>query len=209
MASFDIKKLAIAGILGLFLLGMLGIFNARQILAIGGNSFETAVKLEPGSYQGGSIESKEAEYFYVTGVIPGQEITIKGTFTPASSNAGAEAVLVLYDKGRTKLAEKVEAAYETVLLTISSPLRGSESDKYYIKAGSGLFDIASFSLEISLTAAPTRGTERAVATTAPAAATAVPETAAAEGSNLGLILGAIVVLVILGAVVFFFLKRNK
>ncbi len=209
MARFNIKKLAIVGILGLFLFGMLGIFNAQQVLAKGGDSFATAVKLEPGSYQGGSIESKEAEYFYLTGLKLGQEISIKGTFTAASTNAGAEAVLVLYDKNRTKLAEKVEVTYETVSLTISSPLRGSESDKYYIKAGSGLFDIASYSLEISLTAAPTRGAERAVATTAPAAATAVPTDVPAAGPNWVLILIVVVVIVIIGAVVFFFLKRNK
>ena len=209
MARLNIKKLAIVSILGLFLFGMVGIANAQQVLPKGGDSFATAVKLTPGSYQGGSIESKEAEYFYLTGLTLGQEISIKGTFTPASTNAGAEAVLVLYDEDGTKLAEKVEAIYGMELLTVSYLQRGNEADKFYVKAGSGLFDIASFSLEISLSAAPTRGAERATVTTAPAAATAVPTDAAAAGPNLGLILGAVVILVILGAVVVFFLKRNK
>ena len=210
MASFNIKKLAIVGILGLFLFGIVGIINAQQVLPKGGDSFSSAVKLTPGNYQGGSIESKEAEYFYLTGVKLGQEISIKGTFTPASSNAGAEAVLVLYDEDGTKLAEKVEAVYETVLLTISSVHRGTETDKFYIKAGSGLFDIDSFSLAVTLTAAaPTTRAGRAAATTAPAVATAVPETVAAEGINWVLILGVAGGAVILGTIVLFFLKRTK
>lgn len=208
MARFNIRKLAIVGILGLFLFGMVGIVNAQQVLPKGGDSFTSAVKLEPGNYQGGSIESKEAEYFYLTGVKLGQEISIRGTFTPASSNAGAEAVLVLYDEDGAKLAEKVEAVYETVLLTISSVHRGTETDKFYIKAGSGLFDIDSFSLEVTLTAAPARA-EKVVATTAPAVAVGALEATPAGNSNLVLIIGAIVVLVILGAVVFFFLKKKQ
>jgi hypothetical protein len=209
MARFKFKKLAIVSILGLFLFGMVGIANAQQVLPKGGDSYATAVKLTPGSYQGGSIESKAAEYFYLTSVKLGQEISLKGTFTPASTNAGAEAVLVLYDEDGTKLAEKVEAIYGMELLTVSYLQRGNEADKYYIKAGSGLFDIASFSLELSLSAAPTRGAERTVATTAPAVATAVPTDAAAEGINWVLILGVAGGAVILGAVVFFILKRNK
>ena len=211
MARFNIKKLAIVGILGLFLFGMVGIINAQQILPKGGDSFETAVKLEPGSYQGGSIRSKEVEYFYVTGVKLGQEISIKGTFIAASPNAGAEAILVLYDEDRTELVEEVEVTYEKpVSLTISLPHRGKESDKYYIKAGSGLFEIASYSLEISLKAAPpTKRAEKAAATATPGVVGGVPKAAPAEGPNWVLILGAVVVAVVLGIVVYFFLKRNK
>jgi len=188
---------------------MLDIINAQQVLAKGGDSFATAVKLEPGSYQGGSIESKKAEYFYVTGVAPGQEISIKGTFTPASSNAGAEAVLVLYDKTQTKLAEKIEATYETVSLTVSSPHAGKETDKYYIKAGSGLFDIDSFSLAVTLTAAaPTVGAGKAAATATPVAVGVVQDVPA-SGSNLVLILGAVVVLVIIGVIAYFLLRKKQ
>jgi hypothetical protein len=210
MARFNFKKLAIVSILGLFLFGMVGIVNAQQVLPKGGDSFTSAVKLEPGSYQGGSIESKEAEYFYLTGVKLGQEISLKGTFTPASSNAGAEAVLVLYDEDGTKVAEKVEAVYETVLLTVSSLHRGTETDKYYIKAGSGLFDIDSFSLEVTLKAAPpTTGAGKAVATTAPAVVVGAPKAAPSGGSNLILIVGAVVVLVVLGIAAYFLLKKKK
>jgi len=210
MTRFNFKKLVMVAILGLFLFGMVGIINAQQVLPKGGDSFTTAVKLEPGSYQGGSIESKEAEYFYLTGVELGQEISIRGTFTPASSNAGAEAVLVLYDEDGTKLAEKVEAAYETVLLTISSVHRGTATDKFYIKAGSGLFDIDSFSLEVTLKAAPTRGPgEQVVATATPAVTAGVPQDASAGGSNWVLIAGAVVVLVIIGIVAYFLLRKKQ
>jgi hypothetical protein len=208
MTRFNYKKLVMVGILGLFMVGMVGIVNAQQVLPKGGDSFATAVKLEPGSYQGGSIESKEAEYFYLTGLKLGQEISVKGTFTPASSNAGAEVVLVLYDEDGTKLDEKVEAAYETVLLTISSLHRGKETDKYYIKAGSGLFDIDSFSLEVTLKAAPTKGPGEVVATATPVVAVGAPD-ASAGGSNWVLIVGVIVVLVIIGIVVFFLLKKKQ
>ena len=207
MARFNIKKLAIVGILGLFLFGMVGIINAQQILPKGGDSFETAVKLEPGSYQGGNIESKEAEYFYVTGVKLGQEISIKGTFIAASTNAGAEAILVLYDEDRTELVEEVDVTYEKpVSLTISLSHRGKESDKYYIKAGSGLFDIASYSLEISLKAAPTKRAEKAAA---PGVEGELPKAVPAEGLSWVLILGVAVVIVIIGTVAYSLLKRKK
>jgi hypothetical protein len=209
MSGFNIKKLAMVGILGLFMFGMVGIINAQQVLPKGGDSFATAVKLEPGSYQGGSIESKEAEYFYLTGVKLGQEISIRGTFTPRSSNAGAEAVLVLYDEDGTKLDEKVEAAYETVLLTISSVHRGTETDKFYIKAGSGLFDIDSFSLEISLKAAPTKRAGEAVTTATPGVVGGTPQDVPAKGTNWVLILGAVVGIVIIGIVAYFLLKRKE
>ncbi len=209
MAGFNFKKLAMVAILGLFLFGMVGIVNAQQVLPKGGDNFTSAVKLEPGSYQGSSIESKEAEYFYLTDVVLGQEISVRGTFTPKSSNAGAEAVLVLYDEDGTKLDEKVEAAYETVLLTISSVQRGTETDKFYLKAGSGLFDIESFSLEVTLSAAPTGGAKIAVATVAPAVGVTVPAAAPAGGSNLLLIVGAIVVLVVIGIIAFFLLKKKQ
>lgn len=196
------------GTLGLLLFGMVGIVNAQQVLPKGGDSFTSAVKLEPGSYQGSSIESKEAEYFYLTDVKLGQEISIRGTFTPASSNAGAEAVLVLYDEDGTKLAEKVEAVYETVLLTISSVHRGTETDKFYIKAGSGLFDIDSFSLEVTLSAAaPTTRAKKAVATVAPAVGTV--DATPAGGSNVMLILGVVAVVVIIGIVIFFIFKKKQ
>ena len=207
MVKFNFKKLVRVGILGLFLFATMGVVNTQRVLAKGGDSFATAVKLEPGNYQGGSVESKEAEYFYVTGIQSRQEISVKGTFTAASSNAGAEAVLVLYDKNKTKLAEKVEAAYETVSLTVSSLHSGRETDKYYIKAGSGLFDIESYSLAVTLTAAPTTSTGKATVT--PTVVVGALDATPTGSSNLVLILGVVFVVVILGIVVYFLLRKKQ
>ena len=206
MIKLNTRNLAIVGILGVLLIGTVGITSAQQALPKGGDSFETAVKLEPGSYQGSSLNSKEIEHFYITGIKLGQEIKIEGTFIAASANAGAEAVLVLYDKDGTELAEEIDVTYEKpVSMTISYLHRGKESDKYYIKAGSGLFKIASFSLDVSLTEAPVEEVKKGVPTGAEEEAEGVPT----KGPNWVLIIGIIVLIVIAGIVIYFLLKKKK
>ena len=189
---------------GLLLVGIIGIVNAQQTLPKGGDSFETAVKLEPGSYQGGSsLDNKEAEYFYITGIKPGQEINIKGTFTAANVEVGAWAILALYDKDGTELAAEDDGFYDKPLsLTISRMHRGKDSDKYYIKTACDAFRIASYTLEISLIGeegVPPAEEEGVL----PAGEGEKP---VPKGLNWALVLG---VIVVVGIMVYFLLKKKK
>ncbi len=197
MAKFNAKNLAIAVFLGVLLIGIVGVVYAQEALPKGGDSFETAVKLEPGSYQGGSLKSKEVEYFYVTDIKPGQEINVKGIFAAADVNIGAEAILALYDKDGTELAGEEEGFYEKpASITVSWLHTGKDLDKYYIKAGSGLFKIDPFSLEVSLKGEGEEGMPLAEEGEEPAA----------KGLNWVLILG---IIVVIGIVVYFLLKRKR
>ncbi len=197
MTKFNAKNLAITVFLGVLLIGAVGIASAQQALPKGGESFETAVKLEPGSYQGGSLKSKEVEYFYVTDIKPGQEINVKGTFAAADVDIGAEAILVLYNKDGTEVAGKEEGFYEKpASITVSWLHTGKDSDKYYIKTGSNIFEIASFSLEVSLKGEGEEGVPPAKESEEPAA----------KGLNWILIVG---IIVVIGIVIYFLLKRKK
>jgi len=199
MIKLNIKNLGVAVFLGLFLVGIIGIANAQQILPKGGDSFETAVKIEPGNYQGGSL--KEAEYFYITGVKPGKEINIKGTFTAADVDIGAWAILALYDEEGAELAIEEDGFYDEPLsLTISQLHAGKDSDKYYIKTESDIWEIASYALEISLKG---EGEEDALPV-------GEDEKAAKEGLNwLWILVGIIVAIVVIAIVAYFLLKKKK
>ena len=184
----------------LLLVGMVGVVNAQQALPNGGNSFETAAKIEPGSYKGGSLDNKEAEYFYITGIKSGQEINIKGTFTAADVNIGAWAILVLYEEDGTELVVEEDGFYDEPLsLTISQLHRGTDSDKYYIMTKCDTWKIGSYTLEVSLEG---EGDE-----SIPAAGGV--SSSEDEGLNWLLILGVIAVVVILAIVVYFLLKKKK
>lgn len=137
----------------LFIAGLVITVNAQQALPKGGDGFETAVKIEPGSYTGGSIKSRETEYFYVDGVKAGQEINIKGIFIP-ETDLSAIAVVDLYDEERTDL--KV-GCYESGEGTMEIPCEFSwmtnsdkETYKYYIRTGSDAWKITSYLLDVSL-----------------------------------------------------------
>lgn len=153
MLKFNVKNLATTVFLGMLLFGVIGIASAQQALPKGGDSFGTAVKLEPGNYQGGSLESREVEYFYVADIKPGQEIKIKGTFTAGSTTYGANCILYLCDEDRVELGGAMEAPYGTPAVITVSWLSNSDKDtyKYYIKTGSDYNKLASHSLEISIT----------------------------------------------------------
>jgi len=185
----------------LLLIGITGIVNAQEALPTGGDSFETAAKIEPGNYKGGSLDNKEAEYFYITGIKSGQEINIEGTFTAADVNIGAWAILTLYEEDGTELALEEDGFYDKPLsLTISRLHRGEDSDKYYIMAKCDTWKIGSYTLEISLEGEGDEG---------------VPSTGGGvsssedEGLNWTLILGIIAIIVIFTIVVYFLLKKKK
>lgn len=153
MAKFNAKNLTITIFFGILLIGVIGIVNAQEALPKGGDGFETAVKLEPGSYKGRSLESHEVEYFYIAGIKPGQEIKIKGTFTP-ETKLSAIAAVDLYDENRTDLGV---GCYESGEGTMDIPCEVSwitnsdrETYKYYIIAGSDTWNITSYLLDVSL-----------------------------------------------------------
>ncbi len=203
MIKFNAKNLGIVFLLGIFLIGATGIVSAQQALPKGGNSLETAVKIEPGNYRGSSLDSKEMEYFYLADVEFGQEIDIKATFVAANIDNGAWAILALYDKDGTLLAGEDGGFYDEPLsLTISQTYGGRGLGKYYIQTGSDLFKIASYSLEVSLTELPAEQVENGaiIDTEGPV------DGAAAEGLNWALILGIIVIIAIIA---YLFLKKKK
>ncbi len=153
MAKFNAKNLAIAVFFGILLIGIIGIVNAQQALPKGGDGFDTAVEIKPGSYkEGRSLKSHETEYFYID-VKAGQEIKIKGTFTP-ETKLSAIATIDLYDEDRTDLRV---GCYESGKGTMDIPCEVSwmtnsdkETYKYYIRTGSDTWNITSYLLDVSL-----------------------------------------------------------
>ena len=125
--------------------------ETAQALPRGGNSFEAAVKIEPGSYQRDALE--ENEYFCVVGIKPGQEINIKYTFGAGTGNHGW-GTLGLYDKDRINLfyGEEMVGKGQANSITVSwLPNADKDSYKYYIKTGYNDYDVGPVSFEISLT----------------------------------------------------------
>jgi len=153
MAKFNAKNLGIIVFLGMLLFGLIGIAKAQPALPRGGDGFETAVEIKPGSYKGRSLKSHEIEYFYITDVKPGQEIKVKGTFTP-ETKLSAIAIVDLYDEDRTDLRV---GCYESGEGTMAIPCEASwmtnsdkETYKYYIRTGSDTWNITSYLLDVSL-----------------------------------------------------------
>jgi hypothetical protein len=203
MRKMKTKNAAIAVFLGVFLVGAAGTATAQQMLPRGGDGFETAVELKPGSYQGGSLESKEVEYFYVV-IKAGEEVQIKGTFAAANVEVGAEAVLALYGEDGAKLAEEIEGFYKKPASIEVSWLADGIKDSYtcYIKAGSGIFEIDPYSLDVSVERSQIQGkeTKEAVSDTG---------TVSETSSNVVFIIGIIAGIVILAIVAFLLLKKKK
>ena len=151
MTKFNAKKLAMVAFLGILLVGIIGIANAQRSLPRGGDSFETAIELEPGSYEGEAMKKGEPEYFYIN-VRPGQDIKIEGTFKALSDSAGEEC-LTLYDENREKLTEVGATLDKGQQETFSfSWLSNADKDlhKHYIKRECTWIKVASHPLNISL-----------------------------------------------------------
>lgn len=153
MAKFSAKNLGIIIFFGIFLVGVMGIVYAQQALPAGGDGFESSVKLEAEDYKGSSIKSHEAEYFYIDDVKPGQEIKIRGTFTPETS-LSAIATVDLYDENRTDLRvgcnESGEGTMDISCEVSWTTNSAKETYKYYIRVGSDVWSITSYLLDISL-----------------------------------------------------------
>ncbi len=153
MAKFNAKNLTITVFFGILLIGIIGIVNAQEALLAGGDDFDTAVEIKPGSYEEvGLIEKGVKEYFYIN-VKPGQELKSEGTFK-AFSDAWGEEELTLYNEDRKQLVKEGESMDkgEQILFSFSW-MPGSDKDlhKYYIKRECTWHKIESLSLNISLT----------------------------------------------------------
>ena len=133
MRKFNAKNLVITVFLGVFLLGIAGVVNAQQTLPKGGENFETAVKLESGSYEGEAIKEGAPEYFYIN-VKPGQELQMKGTLK--GSDSSGNQTLSLYSEDREEVAYQNDYLFVGDQAPFSfSWLPNSEKDlyKYYVK----------------------------------------------------------------------------
>jgi len=137
----------------LLLVGVIGVASAKEALPTGGDSFETAVEIKLGSYEGaGLIEKGVKEYFYIN-VKQGQELKLEGTFK-AFPDAWGEEELTLYNEDRKQLVKEGESLDKGDQTLFSfSWLPGSDKDlhKYYIKRECTWHKIELFSLDISLT----------------------------------------------------------
>ena len=78
-----------------------GRVNAQGIFPTGGDSFETAVPLSLGNYQGGTLEEDSEGYYLIDSEVkPGQEIQVQVLF--GGTNLG----VFLYNQNRQKLTAK-------------------------------------------------------------------------------------------------------
>ena len=78
-----------------------GWVNAQGIFPTGGDSFETAVPLSLGNYQGGTLEEDSEGYYLIDSEVkPGQEIQVQVLF--GDTNLG----VFLYNQNRQKLTAK-------------------------------------------------------------------------------------------------------
>ncbi len=135
MKKFNVKSLAVFIFSGILLAGTMGIINiasAQETLPKGGDSFETAVGIEKGSYvTDHTIAGDSYEYFKMS-IKAGQLLKVKFT-TPGSGSpyAGAE----MYNSERTSVQSEVIIAGSNANRTLSW-MPGTE-DTFYITIGNG------------------------------------------------------------------------
>ncbi len=151
MAKFNTKNLVVIIIFGILLIGTVAIVNAQQALPKGGDSFGTAVEIEPGSYQRSALE--ENEYFYLADIKPGQEISVKYTFGAGTGHDGW-GILGFYNEDRIELFGEWDTVTEGESESIAVswlPNTDKDSYKYYIRTGYDDYDVGPISFDISLT----------------------------------------------------------
>jgi len=140
--NFKIKNLVIAVFLGVLLVGVIGVASAQQVLPTGGDSFETAVNIQAGSYvTGHDISYKTQEYFKLPVVKAGQMLVVKATNLPTGVDLISNAIL--YNEDRVMLVP----GYDNPLDNISGageigiyrwlPNSSQNSYVYYISIGGG------------------------------------------------------------------------
>ena len=108
--------------------GVVGIVNAQQTLPKGGNSFDTAVGLQPGSYvTDHKIPRNAPEHFMFT-LNPGQRHIIEVTNKPDIASAGSSQVI--YDDDRVELTGGFDwlPSSEKSLYTLYMVIGGGDYD---------------------------------------------------------------------------------
>lgn len=114
---------------------------AQQALPAGGSSFETAVLLSPGQYQGGPFQEWQSPIYYSIQVKAGQEINIKTQCFPERGYT-----IILYNEAQEELISDYDISPEVNWLANAN----KSSQKYYLKIVNDASAAESFSLEVSL-----------------------------------------------------------
>jgi len=90
-------------LIGMLLFGSIGSVSANESITDGGDSFENAVLLEPGSYNG-ELSIEDPEYYSITNITPGQKLTIKVDIPEAGLDyPKRNTEIILYDQEKSKL----------------------------------------------------------------------------------------------------------
>jgi len=133
MKRMKMEKVGTFVLIGLLLLGAVGIASAQQPLPTGGDSFDDAVTIEPGSYETDhemGWRDDDMEYFKITELNAGQTLKISITtdwVTDETAWAG------IYDSSRVGLHDDSFSASETNAVASWAT---SSTDTFYIKIGS-------------------------------------------------------------------------
>jgi len=114
----------------------------------GGDTFDTAVELTPGTYEGERIKGGEKEYFFVNPKA-GQALQFEVTLVPRGTGIGG---VILYDEDILPLVKKEELVqYEPATFKIIYLLNSEkDSHKIYIKKYCRLFYFDSFTINFSI-----------------------------------------------------------
>ena len=141
MKKMEMGKVGTFVLIGLLLLGAVGIASAQQTLPQGGDGFETAIEIQPGSYvTDHDIPDDAPEYFKLT-VRAGQVLTVKVT----NPTVGARDIMSqtdLYDEDRAVLVPGYDNPLDMLGAGYSSTyywLPSSETNTYtyYMSIGGG------------------------------------------------------------------------
>lgn len=149
------RKTAV-GLFVLFVFAVSGqnVIFAATALPAAGASFETAVSLQPGSYQGGpTVEGSDV--FYSISVKAGQELKIRGDFQPAEPAYGVMNTIAIYDENRNEL----QSNFDEPVVVFWLPGSERASHKYYIRITDNTWDTASSTLDVSLSDRYDAGTQ--------------------------------------------------
>jgi len=125
----------------LFLVSWSSLVSAQTSLPPSGNSFETAVLLSPGKYQGGVFQGRQ-ELYYIVQTKAGQQISAQAR---GFSEAGCD--IYLYDESREELMSDYGENPKVSWL----PNANKSSYNYYLKIANDYADVESFTVEISVT----------------------------------------------------------